>query len=68
MPTLERFHCIILVYKAEPFHLHSTNEKDTNSLKVPELMSSQEETDTRVMLYCMYAKQKRLSKRSHKSY
>ena len=40
------------------FHLHSTDGKNTNSHKLLELKSSQEETNTRVILYWIYAKQK----------
>ena len=47
----------ILICEEEAFHLHSTDGKNTNSRKVSELKSSQEWTDTRVILYCMYAKQ-----------
>ena len=49
---------LILICEEEAFHLHSTDGKNTNSQKVLELKSSQEETDTHVILYCMYAKQK----------
>ena len=49
---------LILICEEEAFHLHSTDGKNTNSQKVSELKSSQEETDTRVILYCIYAKQK----------
>ena len=40
------------------FHLHSTDGKNTNSHKLLELKSSQEEINTRVILYWIYAKQK----------
>ena len=49
---------LILICEEEAFHLHSADGKNTNSQKVLELKPSQEETDTRVTLYCMYAKQK----------
>ena len=49
---------LILICEEEAFHLHSTNGKNANSQKVMELKSSQEETDTFVILYCMYAKEK----------
>ena len=46
-----------MVCEGKLFHLHGANEKDTNSYKVPELVSSQEETDTRVILSeCMQNK------------
>ena len=48
----------ILICEEEAFHLHSTDGRNTNSPKVSELKSLQEETDTCVILYCMYAKQK----------
>ena len=47
-----------MICKEEAFHLHNTNGKNTNSQKVLELKSSQKKTDTRVILYYMYAKQK----------
>ena len=49
---------LIQIYEKEAFHVHSTDGKNTNSGKVTELKFSQEETDTRINLYCMYAKQK----------
>ena len=42
----------------EAFHLHRKDGKNTNSHKVSELKSPQEETDTLKILYCMYGKQK----------
>ena len=49
---------LILICEEAAFHLHGTDDKNTNSQKASELKSSQEETDTRVLLCCMYAKQK----------
>ena len=49
---------LILICEEEAFHLYSTNGKNTNSQKVSELKSSREETDARIILYCMYAKEK----------
>ena len=49
---------LILICEEEAFHLHSADGKYTNSQKVSELKFSQEETDTPVILYCMYVKQK----------
>ena len=49
---------LILICEEEAFHLHITDGKNTNSQKVSKLKSSKEETDTRVILYCIYAKQK----------
>ena len=49
---------LIQIYEKEGSHVHSTDGKNTNSGKVTELKFSQEETDTRINLYCMYAKQK----------
>ena len=49
---------LILVCEEEAFHLHNTDGKNTNSQIVSKLKSSQEGTDTHVILYCMYAKQK----------
>ena len=49
---------LALTYEKEAFHLHSTDGKNTNSHKVLELKSLQEEIDTCVILYCMYTKQK----------
>ena len=49
---------LVLICEEEAFHLYSRDGKNTNSYKVPELKSSQEETDTHVILYWMYAKQK----------
>ena len=52
---------LTLICEAEAFCLHSTDGKNTNSQKVSELKSSQEETDTCVI------KTKRLQNRSHKN-
>ena len=49
---------LILICEEEAFHLHITDGKNTNSQKVSKLKSSKEETDTHVILYCIYAKQK----------
>ena len=49
---------LILICEEAAFHLHGTDDKNTNSQKASELKSSQEETDTRVLLCYMYAKQK----------
>ena len=49
---------LILICEEAAFHLHGTDGKNTNSQKASGLKSSQEETDTRVLLYCMYTKQK----------
>ena len=38
--------------------MYSTNRNDTSSQRLLELISSQEETDTLITMYCMYAKQK----------
>ena len=49
---------LILICEEEAFHLHSTDDKNANSHTVSELKSSHEETDARVILYCMHAEQK----------
>ena len=49
---------LLLICEEEAFHLHTTDGKNTNSQNVLELKSSKEKTDTRVILYFMYAKQK----------
>ena len=41
---------LILICEQEAFHLHSAYCKNTNSHKVSELKSSQEQTDSRVIL------------------
>ena len=49
---------LIIICEEGAFHLHSTDGKNTFSQKSSGLKSSQEETDTYVVLYCMYAKRK----------
>ena len=46
---------VIVVCDEKPYKLSSDDSVSVKITKVPELQSSQEETDTRVVLYCNYA-------------
>ena len=49
---------IILICEGDAFHYTSLDGKTTASTDIRELNSTQEETDTRVVLYILYAKNK----------
>ena len=48
---------IVMTFGEKAFHLTSENGKKTVKSEVESLSSTQEETDSRVILYCFYAKE-----------
>ena len=49
---------VILIVEGAAYHLTSEDGKTTEKTEIESLRSTQEETDSRVVLYCMYGKDK----------